>query len=136
MGKAGSTCAFSGPRGRVYVETKSATLVRGGRALFPDAPTTRGTKHVRTLMKAVDEGHGAAVVFVVQRDDATCLSPNRDADPEFTSALEEAQRKGVGVYAYVCRVTTEEISLGEGCRWSFDERGNGRRYGDDSEAGL
>ena len=103
---------FSGPRGRVYVETKSATLVRGGRALFPDAPTTRGTKHVRTLMKAVDEGHGAAVVFVVQRDDATCLSPNRDADPEFTSALEEAQRKGVGVYAYGCRVTTEEISLG------------------------
>ena len=103
---------FSGPRGRVYVETKSATLVRGGRALFPDAPTTRGTKHVRTLMKAVDEGYGAAVVFVVQRDDATCLSPNRDADPEFTSALEEAQRKGVGVYAYGCRVTTEEISLG------------------------
>ena len=103
---------FSGPRGRVYVETKSATLVCGGRALFPDAPTTRGTKHVRTLMKAVDEGHGAAVVFVVQRDDATCFSPNRDADPEFTSALEEAQRKGVGVYAYGCRVTTEEISLG------------------------
>ena len=52
------------------------------------------------------------MVFVVQRDDATCLSPNRDADPEFTSALEEAQRKGVGVYAYGCRVTTEEISLG------------------------
>ena len=103
---------FSGPRGRVYVETKSATLVRGGMALFPDAPTTRGTKHVRTLMKAVDEGHGAAVVFVVQRDDATCLSPNRDGDPEFISALEEAQRKGVGVYAYGCRVTMDEISLG------------------------
>ena len=49
---------FSGPRGRVYVETKSATLVCGGRALFPDAPTMRGTKHVRTLMKAVDEGTG------------------------------------------------------------------------------
>ena len=49
---------------------------------------------------------------MVQREDATRFSPNRDADPEFTSALEEAQRKGVGVYAYGCRVTTEEISLG------------------------
>ncbi len=103
---------FSGPEGRVYVETKSATLVCGGRALFPDAPTTRGTKHVRELIKAVDEGHGAAVVFVVQRGDATHFSTNRDADPEFNSALLEAQRKGVGVYAYRCRVTMEEISLG------------------------
>ena len=103
---------FSGEKGQVYVETKSVTLVCDGRALFPDAPTTRGTKHVRTLMKICERGNRAAVVFVVQRDDANCLSPKRDSDPEFASALERAAGMGVEVYAYGCRVTTEEITLG------------------------
>ena len=83
---------FSGPRGRVYVETKSATLVCGGRALFPDAPTTRGTKHVRTLMKAVDEGHGAAVVFVVQR--GRCDLPYRRTGMRTRSSPRRWRRRG------------------------------------------
>ena len=103
---------FSGPRGLLYVETKSVTLVCNGAALFPDAPTTRGAKHLRTLMKAVDRGHGAAVVFVIQRSDAQRFSPHRTADPEFAAALEQAVGMGVGVYAYGCRITMQEITLG------------------------
>lgn len=103
---------LSGPGGRVYVETKSVTLVCHGTALFPDSPTTRGTKHLRTLMKAVDQGHGAAVIFVIQRSDAQVFSPFKTADPEFAATLEEASNLGVAVFAYGCRVTMEEIALG------------------------
>ena len=88
------------------------TLVCNGMALFPDSPTTRGTKHLRTLMKAVDQGHGAAVIFVIQRNDALRFSPYTSADPEFAATLEKAMSIGVGVYAYGCRVTVDEITLG------------------------
>lgn len=103
---------FSGPDTRVYIETKSATLVCDGMALFPDSPTIRGTKHLRTLMKAVEQGHGAAVIFVIQRPDAQRFFPYKSADPEFAATLEEAGRVGVEIYAYTCRVTLDEISLG------------------------
>ena len=102
---------FSGPEGRVYVETKSVTLVCNGNALFPDAPTTRGTKHLHTLMKAVDQGHRAAVIFVIQRPDAHLFTPYRSADPDFAATLEQAAKMGVDVYAYGCRVTMNEITL-------------------------
>ena len=103
---------FSGPRGKVYVETKSVTLVCNGAALFPDSPTTRGTKHLRTLIKAVRRGHRAAVVFVIQRPDARRFSPYKTADPEFAAALQEAAKMGVDVCAYGCDVTLEEVALG------------------------
>ena len=103
---------FSGPEGRVYVETKSVTLVCDGTALFPDAPTTRGAKHLRTLMKAVAQGHRAAVIFVIQRPDAQLFTPYKSADPDFAFILQEAAKMGVDVHAYGCRVTMDEITLG------------------------
>ena len=96
---------------RCLVETKSVNLVCQGRALFPDAPTTRGTRHMRTLMKAVAEGIAAGVLFVIQREDATSLSPYDEADPEFGRALREAAQSGVEVHAVRCRVSPEEIIL-------------------------
>ena len=102
-----------GSMGRCLVEAKSVTLVEGGTGLFPDAPTTRGAKHVRSLSRAVQEGYRAAVVFVVQRYDADALAPNDPADPEFGVALREAAAQGVEVYAYRCHVTTEAVTLSE-----------------------
>ena len=102
---------LSGPNGDCYVETKSITLVEDGTALFPDAPTTRGTKHVRSLVKALEEGHRAAVVFVVQREDATRFSPHETADEVFAAALRNAAEHGVEVYAYGCRVDLTDISI-------------------------
>ena len=101
-----------GPEGSCLVETKSVTLVVDGVGLFPDAPTIRGLKHVRSLAKALTEGYRAAVVFVVQRDDAEAMAPNNSADPEFGAALRQADMMGVEVYAYGCRVSTREIALG------------------------
>ena len=105
---------LEGASGRCYLETKSVTLVEDdGVALFPDAPTTRGVKHLHTLARVVAEGHRAAAVFVVQRSDANFLSPHDSADPEFGAALRAALAAGVEVRAYRCSVTPEEIRLAD-----------------------
>jgi sugar fermentation stimulation protein A len=93
------------------MEMKSVTLVMDGIARFPDAPTERGRKHVGTLMKAVEEGHRAAAIFVIQRDDATGLSPYDNNDPEFGAALREAVEAGVEAYAFTCVLTREAITI-------------------------
>ncbi|MDE2802448.1 MAG: DNA/RNA nuclease SfsA [Chloroflexota bacterium] len=99
------------PGGQCYVEVKSVTLVQDGVARFPDAPTDRGRKHVSTLVRAVEEGHRAAAVFVVQRNDAVALSPYDANDPEFGEALREAVSAGVEAYAFTCAVTRESIVI-------------------------
>ncbi|MBI2906303.1 MAG: DNA/RNA nuclease SfsA [Chloroflexi bacterium] len=99
-----------GPR-RCYIEAKSCTLVRDGLALFPDAITARGARHMRGLAEARRSGHGAAVVFVIQRADAVRFSPEDETDPEFGRALREAAKAGVEAYAYRCRVSTREVAL-------------------------
>jgi sugar fermentation stimulation protein A len=101
-----------GPDGkRCFIEAKSVTLVEDGVALFPDAPTQRGRRHLGELARAKAEGHRATVVFVVQRDDATRFSPHDEADPAFGQALRAAAQAGVEVYAYRCRVSEEEVAL-------------------------
>jgi sugar fermentation stimulation protein A len=102
---------IEGPRGRALVEVKSATLVEAGRALFPDAPTVRGTRHVRELIAHRRIGGRAQVVFVVQRSDATSLSPHAANDPAFAEALREARRAGAGLLAFACHVSPRGIRL-------------------------
>ena len=102
---------LSGPRGSCFIEVKSVTLVEDGVALFPDAPTERGRRHVGELARAVREGYRAAVVFVIQREDARACAPHDDADPAFGRTLRDAVAAGVEAYAYVCRVTRQEIRL-------------------------
>lgn len=94
-----------------FVEVKSVTLVRGGLALFPDAPTLRGSKHLQELQRARREGYGAFLVFVVQREDALGVAPNVETDGQFTRALVAAARAGVRILAYRCRVSLEQIAL-------------------------
>ena len=97
---------------RCWVETKSVTLVENGTALFPDAPTERGLRHLHELM-ALREQHGdrVAVVFVVQRPDVTAFTPHPTAHPAFAAALQDASRCGVEVYAWRCRVDQTGIAL-------------------------
>ena len=94
-----------------YVEVKSCTLVVGDTAKFPDAPTERGTRHLTELARAIKEGHRAAVVFLVQRDDAVRFAPNDDTDPVFGQTLREVVDRGVEVYAYICEVTPHHIGI-------------------------
>ncbi|MFI5183325.1 MAG: DNA/RNA nuclease SfsA [Vicinamibacteria bacterium] len=99
-------------RGRkALLEVKSATLVAGGRALFPDAPTARGRRHLQELTAHSGKGGQAVVVFIVQRDDARSLSPHAANDPAFAAALSDAARAGVRVLAFACRVTPDGIRL-------------------------
>lgn len=104
---------LEGPGGRCYVETKSVTLVVDGVGLFPDAPTSRGVKHLKSLVKAVAAGHRGVVVFVVQRQDARAVAPHDEADPPFGAALRQAVAAGVEAFAYRCRVTPQEITLSD-----------------------
>lgn len=107
-----------------YVEAKSVTLVKDKTAMFPDAPTERGTRHLMELIELVKEGHRGAVIFIVQREDAVEFTPNFVMDPEFAMALEKAQNNGVGVYAYKCRVNTKVISIEDEIPVRFDYNKN------------
>ena len=98
---------------RCYIEVKSVTLVENWVGLFPDAPTTRGQRHVRELGEAVRNGWRSAVVFVVQRGDVTSFATNGKAEPAFGEALREATQVGVEVYVYRCRVTPDEVTLSD-----------------------
>jgi sugar fermentation stimulation protein A len=102
---------LEGVEGLCYVETKSVTLVRGGTAFFPDAPTARGRKHLTSLARAAFERCRAAVVFVVQRADAVSFRPNDDTDPAFGQTLREVVKAGVEAYAYRCCVTLEGAEI-------------------------
>ena len=68
-------------------------------------------KHLRGLQRAVEQGLRAAVCFVVQMEGPACFRPNDRTDPAFGAALRAAARAGVGVFAYDCRVTPEELVL-------------------------
>lgn len=102
---------LDGPDGPLWVETKSVTLVEDGVALFPDAPTLRGQRHLRQLIRQVERGERAAVVFVIQRPDAEAFMPHARADPTFAAALAEAARAGVEVHAFRCAVLLDEIRI-------------------------
>ena len=97
---------------QLLLEVKSCTLVRGGTALFPDAPTKRGSKHLQTLMEGLVHGR-AAILFVVQRHDAKSFKPNHATDPTFAETLLEAYQHGVEVYAHKAHVSLEEITISE-----------------------
>ena len=99
------------PDGLHLVEVKGVTLESGGHARFPDAPTERGVKHIRELMRAVEQGHRATAFFVVQMAQVTDFAPNDDTHPAFGAALRQAIAAGVQVVAYACRVTPDTMSI-------------------------
>ncbi|WP_129125630.1 DNA/RNA nuclease SfsA [Geomonas oryzae] len=102
---------LSGESGLCYVETKNVTLVKERCALFPDAVSARGQKHLRELMEMVRQGHRAVNLFVVQRGDGDALAPADAIDPVYGRLLREAAAAGVELLAYQAQVTLGEIRL-------------------------
>lgn len=94
---------------RWFLEVKGVTLEVDGAALFPDAPTQRGVKHLRELIRCQEEGYRACVLFVVQMAGMRYVAPNRATHPEFAQALAEAAASGVRVEAVGCRVTPSTL---------------------------
>ena len=96
---------------RCFLEVKGVTLENDGVCAFPDAPTERGTKHLRGLTEAAREGYGAFVLFVIQMSDVKYLHPNDGTDPAFGAALREAAEAGVTVLAMDCAVTEDSMEI-------------------------
>lgn len=96
-----------------FIEIKGVTLEKDGLAMFPDAPTTRGTKHVLELMEAIKEGYTGTVLFIVQMEGCHTFTPNTEMDPAFSRALKQAQEKGVQILAYDTVVTENELTIGK-----------------------
>lgn len=95
-----------------WLEVKSVSLVHQNIGLFPDAPTTRGERHLRHLIDIANNGEKAGVLFMVQRSDAELFAPNWITDPNFSQALVDANAGGVEITVYTTDVTPEGISLG------------------------
>ena len=90
---------------------KGVTLERDGSALFPDAPTERGVKHLRELVECKEAGYDAYVLFVIAMTGVTSVSPNDEMHPAFGDALREASRAGVRILAVDCIVTADRIDF-------------------------
>jgi sugar fermentation stimulation protein A len=97
---------------RCFIEVKSCTLAHKGIGLFPDAPTRRGTRHIRELIRAKEEGYRTSIIFIIQRPDVTIITTNDKTDPEFCASLREADYKGVEIYAYSTKYDDDEVILG------------------------
>ncbi len=91
---------LSNEQGLCYVEVKNVTWKKNSKALFPDAVTKRGTRHLKELELMVKQGHRAVMFFVVNRNDVSSLSPAREVDPVYADALKHAADNGVELIAY------------------------------------
>ena len=96
---------------RFLMEVKGCTLEIDGMGYFPDAPTERGVKHIRELIKAKEEGYQSILAFVIQMDGVTEVRANVDTHPEFGEALDDAKKAGVEVLFLTCHVEPDELQI-------------------------
>ncbi|MGB9978670.1 DNA/RNA nuclease SfsA [Methanobacterium sp.] len=96
---------------KMLVEVKGCTLVEDGLASFPDAPTSRGKRHVEELIMAKEEGINASILFLIMCEDTIEFSPNFKMDPAFSTALKTAYQNGVNIIPYVFKNNFKNESL-------------------------
>ena len=96
---------------KYLMEVKGCTLEIDGVGYFPDAPTERGVKHIRELIKARQDGYRAMLAFVIQMDGVNEVRPNMDTHPDFGNALEDAKKAGVEVLFLTCHVEPGELYI-------------------------
>jgi len=96
---------------KCFIEVKNVSMKVGDAALFPDAVTSRGRKHLETLVRVKEQGIRAVMVYVIQRMDVNSFGPARHIDPNYADALEKARNAGVEVIALQAKVSPEEIQI-------------------------
>ena len=96
---------------KAFIEVKGVTLENDNVVSFPDAPTERGSKHLRELCECLKEGYEAYVFFVIQMKDVLYFTPNEAHDRIFAETLRTAEKEGVKVLAYDCLVTEDEMTV-------------------------
>ena len=94
---------------KYFIEVKNVTYREGDYALFPDARTTRGLKHLNTLVEAIDNGYKAAMIYIIQRDDTKIFAPAKEIDPDYAKALKRVHKAGVEIFPVQMKVSPEEI---------------------------
>jgi len=100
---------------RLFLEAKNCSLAENGRAMFPDAVTERGTKHLRELIALKKAGFRAVIFFCIQRRDAAFFTPAAEIDPVYAAALRQAMEEGVETLAYRAAVSPAEIRIEDPC---------------------
>lgn len=95
---------------KIFVEVKGVTLEENGVALFPDAPTERGMKHINELCDSMKNGYEAYIVFIVQMKDILYFTPNNITQKTFGDALIKAKKQGLGIIALDCDITENSIT--------------------------
>ncbi len=94
-----------------FIEVKNVTLKEGNYALFPDAVTSRGKKHLETLIKVKEQGMRAVMLYIIQRMDIDTFGLAKEIDPEYSKTLKTAYEKGVEIIPMQAKVTPEKIEL-------------------------
>ena len=108
---------------KLILEVKSVTLVKDKIALFPDAITTRGSKHIKHLIQLAQDGYKTAILFVVQRNDANAFTPNYNCDPKFAKNLLLAFKMGVLIHIIKINVSKEKLVYTGKLPLKFDKIG-------------
>lgn len=96
---------------KAFLEVKGVTLEKDGLALFPDAPTERGVKHIHELIACLEDGYRAFILFVVQMKEIHALAPNDATHKAFGDALRLAAKAGVTVLAVDCNITADTMNI-------------------------
>lgn len=97
--------------GACFVEVKNVTMAVDGKALFPDAVTQRGLKHLNALIALVERGHRAVQFYLVQRSDCTSFGPAWEVDPAYAEALKLAAQSGVEIMVWEAHVSPRCVAL-------------------------
>ena len=99
-------------KNKCFLEVKNVTLVRKNNiAEFPDAVTSRGTKHLKELINAKKKGYKSFILYLIQREDCKSFEIAKDIDEEYKSTYEKALKNGVKVLCYDCKLSNEEIKI-------------------------
>ena len=96
---------------KILMEVKAVTLEENGTALFPDAPTDRGVRHIMELCGSKEDGYSPVIAFVIQMDGVRQFSPNAKTHGAFADALVSAHEQGVRIIALDCEVTVDSIVI-------------------------
>ena len=103
---------LSNDKEKCFLEVKNVTLLREKKiAEFPDAITSRGTKHLNELSKAKKEGYQSYILYLIQRDDCDSFKIAEDIDKKYKDAFNKAIKSGVKILCYDCKLSNKEIKL-------------------------
>lgn len=97
---------------KCFIEVKNVTLLgENNTALFPDAVSTRGQKHLKELIEIKKAGNDSAMLYVINREDAYSFSTANDIDPEYAKLLKVAEKAGVKILPYQCKINESEVVI-------------------------